>query len=99
VAVSIKRWNTEPEHQGWVTIKPEYLHAEYTTWIKQQHESFDVGAVFNEGGLVIVTQARNKKELNITKDGEIATTHMKKRKYRCSSTCKRNTMLTYRFLI
>lgn len=72
--MSIKRWSTEPEHQGWVTIKPEHLHAEYTMWIKKQHESFDVGAIFNEGSLVIVTQPLNKKELNITKEGEIAST-------------------------
>lgn len=68
VAVTIKRWSTE--HQAWAPIKPEHLHADYTTWIKKQHDSFDVGAIFDENGVVIVTQPRNKKELNITKDGE-----------------------------
>ena len=45
------------------------LHADYTTWITQQHNSFDIEAVFN-GGVIIPTQEQHKQDLNITNDGE-----------------------------
>ena len=65
VTVSIKR--------NGVPIRPQDLHADYTTWITQQHESFDAKPICNDG-VIIQTQDHHKQELNITKDGEILNT-------------------------
>lgn len=50
-------------------IRLQDLHADYTTWITQQHDNLDIGAVFNDG-VIIPTREHHKQDLNITKDGE-----------------------------
>jgi len=68
----MKQQISESGRQVWVSTQPEHLHAEYTRWIKKQHESFDVGAVLNEGtSVVIVPEDQHRKGLNITTNSEI----------------------------
>lgn len=59
-------------------IEERELHKDYEKWITSQHHEYDTGPLLGESDGLIISTDQHKAELNITDDGEEASTCKKK---------------------